>query len=459
MTIADIAEYKELQLARWNSHFHANYKAFRLSTNYSSSQPTSSKFPSDPPFEKMVLQLHEDLNFHYEAMRAIGTVPYGGGDVMEIFEVMTKIKAGDFESCYQEWFALAQRVLSTIDETKEEQYSPATLRNVYFRVSHYIFIADFFLHNEKYKNDPRLDECYHLWRKYFDKANALLLIPGVHVTIKTNDFEMPAMFFRAATASASNPRPTLIIHGGFESIMEETYHDLGVAALERDYNVILFEGPGHRSLVRQGHGFIAEWEKAVTPVVDYIFHNHENLSYIDTSKIGLVGMSLGGYLCARAAAFEPRLAAVICYNGVYDMLETSLQFVPEGREAFEKGDAAEFDRLFEADYETQSTGRKWFHDDLKFTFCKTSAYECYKVAEKMSMKGIADRIGMPAFVGDAEDDMFFKGQPAQLVEEIGRHATLFHFTRDQGAQLHCQSGALVYLNNTQLEWFAGIVGH
>ena len=407
----------------------------------------------------MVLQLHEDLNFHYEAMRAMGTIPYCGGDVMEIFEVMAKIKAGDFESWYEEWFALAQRVLSTVDETKEDKYSPATLRNVYFRVSHYIFVADFFLHNEKYKNDPRLEQCYQLWRKYFDKANSLLPTPGVHATIKANGFEMPAMFFRAASASASNPRPTLIIHGGFESNLEETYHDLGVAALERDYNVILYEGPGHRSLVRQGHGFIAEWEKTVTPIVDYILDNHKDLSYIDTKKIGLIGMSLGGYLCARAAAFEPRLAAVICFNGVYDMLKTSLQFTPDCVEAWNKGDAAEFDRIFETNYETMSTGRKWFHDDLKFTFCQTSAYECYKIAEKMTMKGIAHQIKMPAFIGDAEEDMFFKGQPSQLAKEIGNNAVLFPFRKDQGAQLHCQSGALVYLNNTQLEFFASIVGH
>lgn len=128
-----------------------------------------------------MIPLHEDINFHYETMRALGTIPYGGADLSEVFEIMPKIKAGDFDSWYEEWFDLAQRVLSTINEEKESSYSPVTLRNVYFRASHYIFIADFFLHGNK--SDPRMGKCYNLWRKYFNKAIALLPIPGYHFII------------------------------------------------------------------------------------------------------------------------------------------------------------------------------------------------------------------------------------------------------------------------------------
>ena len=187
-----------------------------------------------------MLQLHEDLNFHYEAMRALASVPHGGADITEILAIMPKIKPGDFDSWYEEWFQLAERVLSTIDETKEASYSTVTLRNVYFRASHYFFVADFFLHGNK--NDPRMIKYYELWRRYFDKANALLEVPGKHYNIDADGFTMPAIIFRAAKASAENPRPTLIIGGGFESNMEETYHVFAVPALERGYNVVIYEG-------------------------------------------------------------------------------------------------------------------------------------------------------------------------------------------------------------------------
>lgn len=405
-----------------------------------------------------MIQLHEDINFHYETMRALGTIPYGGADLSEVFEIMPKIKPGDFDSWYDEWFQLACRVLATVDEAKESSYSPVTLRNVYFRASHYFFVADFFLHGNK--ADPRMAKCYKLWREYFDKAIALLPTPGKAAKIPARGFEMPAVIFRAAEASQSKPRPTLIVGGGFESNMEETYHVFGVPALERGYNVIIYEGPGHRTLVDQGKGFVAEWEQAVSPIVDFIFANRSNeLSFIDTTKIGLVGMSLGGYLAARAAAFEPRLAAVMCIDGVYKFLDAGFKIFPEGKEAWENRDAAGFDRLFEG-MSSKNTNCRWFHDDLKYTFCKDSAFEAFEIMDKMTLgDGVAARIQMPAYIGDAMDDMFFEGQPKRVAEEIGSSATLTVFGSELGAQLHCQSGALVYLNQDMLEWFAGVVGH
>lgn len=52
----------------------------------------------------------------------------------------------------------------------------------------------------------------------------------------------------------------------------------------------------------QGLGFIAEWERVVTPVVRYC----EELSCVDSSRIVLLGYSFGGFLAPRAAAFEHR---------------------------------------------------------------------------------------------------------------------------------------------------------
>jgi pimeloyl-ACP methyl ester carboxylesterase len=253
----------------------------------------------------------------------------------------------------------------------------------------------------------------------------------------------------------------LIVGGGFESNMEETYHVFAVPALERGYNVVIYEGPGHRALVNEGKGFVAEWEKAVTPIVDFLFaENAGELSFIDKDKIGLVGMSLGGYLAARAAAFEPRLAAVMCIDGVYSMLETAMNIFPEGADAWARGDAAEFDRLFEDNPSSWSTTRRWFHDDLKYTFCTDSAYEAFKTCEAMTLaNGVAQKIRMPAFIGEATEDMFFDGQPARVVEAIGSNATLQRFGAEMGAHLHCQVGAFVYLNQEMLEWFAGVVGH
>jgi len=45
--------------------------------------------------------------------------------------------------------------------------------------------------------------------------------------------------------------------------------------------------------------------------------------------MALMGISMGGYLAARAAAYEPRLAACILYNGVYDGYEALSSSLPK----------------------------------------------------------------------------------------------------------------------------------
>lgn len=66
---------------------------------------------------------------------------------------------------------------------------------------------------------------------------------------------MPATFFRAPVASAATPTPTVIINVGFDSNVEGCPHVFGFAALERGYNVVLFEGPGQLgSIFEQGKG-------------------------------------------------------------------------------------------------------------------------------------------------------------------------------------------------------------
>ena len=58
----------------------------------------------------------------------------------------------------------------------------------------------------------------------------------------------------------------------------------------------------------------AFWEAVITPVVDYALTRGE----IAAGQIVLFSYSLGGYLVARAAAFEHRVAALILDDGIYD---------------------------------------------------------------------------------------------------------------------------------------------
>jgi len=111
-------------------------------------------------------------------------------------------------------------------------------------------------------------------------------------------------------------RPTLIAHGGFDSTLEELYTFAAAPALERGYNCLTFEGPGQGEVIRtQQIPFKYDWEKVVTPIVDYALTRPDE---VDPKRIALMGFSMGGYLAARPAAFEHRIGACILNDGVFD---------------------------------------------------------------------------------------------------------------------------------------------
>ena len=406
-----------------------------------------------------MFQFHPDQHFSFEVLRSLGATRYFGGDISEQLSILSHIPAGDFEAWHREWSGLANRVLATIDESKLDLYSPATIRDVYFRASHYQFISDLFLHGKP--SDLRSYENYKLSRKWFDIANLHLPIPGKHVKIETEyGFYVPAIIYRTASASATNPRPTVIVHGGFDSSLEELMHFFGFAALEREYNVVIFEGPGQLGVVHeQNKGWEPKWERVVSPVIDHIFaHSKAELAYIDPTRIGLIGMSLGGFLAARAAAFEPRLAALILIDGVWNFEDAIWAKFPHCKDAWDAGEESKFNENFNVS-SASPTGQRWAYDQLLWSARSHNAYEVMQnVVKPMDLEGVASKINMPVFVGLAENEAFFDGQPEKVAAGIGSNATLVRFDDALGAGAHCAVGAFVYQNQRIFEWFAGVVG-
>lgn len=85
-------------------------------------------------------------------------------------------------------------------------------------------------------------------------------------------------------------------------------------ALRRGIHCVIYDGPGQGLALRmQGLTFRPDWEHVVTPVLDYALSKLEG--EVDPGRIGLMGMSFGGFLNTRAAAFDKRFKVMVADPG------------------------------------------------------------------------------------------------------------------------------------------------
>jgi pimeloyl-ACP methyl ester carboxylesterase len=101
---------------------------------------------------------------------------------------------------------------------------------------------------------------------------------------------------------------TILLHGGFDSFIEEFY-SMMCHFSDEGFDVIGFDGPG-QGATRRRHGiaFDYRWEKPMKAILDYFY----------LEDVTLLGLSMGGWLCLRACAFEKRIRRVIANGHAYD---------------------------------------------------------------------------------------------------------------------------------------------
>ncbi|KAF5691828.1 alpha beta hydrolase superfamily hydrolase [Fusarium denticulatum] len=367
-------------------------------------------------------------------MATLSTAPYQGADIGEILVAASQIKTGDFESYYQAYYDLATRVHNQAKEIDCKKH-PVSARNAFFRASTYDRSADAFLHGNW--SDPRIMSRWNQQADAFDKVMQLLPIPGKRVGLQADKFTVPAILFKT---DKPGRRPTVILGTGYDGSMEDLYHTMGEALLQRGMNAIVYKGPGQPTVRRyQDLGFIPEWERVVTPLVNYALSRND----VDGSKFALMGFSFGGILAPRAAAFEHRLAAVIALDG-------NPRFRPTGKKEIEEAVV-----LVQNSASMPSTLR-WGIDQGEWSFKTHSAYTLLEKSQGLTLKGIVDKIKVPVFVGDGQNDMFFPGQAKELTKQLGSRATYHLFETASGAGLRCQVGGYVLMNQVSLDWFEDV---
>jgi pimeloyl-ACP methyl ester carboxylesterase len=379
--------------------------------------------------------LYDDESFSFEALRAAGYATYAGAELGEVLVTCRRIPEGDEPAWSAQWAATAARV-ERIGRDALAAGHRVSAREALLRASNYYRTADFY-RREDPANDAESARLAKASRQTFADAAALLEVPARAVRIPYQDTTLPGYLFPAD--DSGEPRPTVLYHGGFDSTLEEDYLGLAAGALRRGYHVLAFDGPGQGSTVRdQGLHFRHDWEAVVTPAVDFALA----LPEVDADRLVLIGTSLGGYLAARAAAFEHRLAACVLHDGVYDfnsvldMVSRAAAEIPGGIEALM----------------AQSVSVRWAVRNGLWTFGVRDIDELGKAGKAYTLEGVADRITCPTLVLEAENDQFFKGQPQRVLDALTCPKELISFREDEGGGEHCHEGAIALWHQRTFDW-------
>ncbi|XXG95722.1 hypothetical protein Hte_001992 [Hypoxylon texense] len=401
------------------------------------------------------LPLSTDDYFSFVLLEMLSLSNGGGAATGEVMRAAGKIEAGNYESFYTEFKFLADSlhdVATSINATK----FPVSAREAYFRAASYYRASVFFLTGNQ--TDPRLFDVWDVALADFDQAISLTDAKGERVTVKGPGFDIPVVFWKSPKASkCKGPVPTILLGSGYDAPQEDSYHALGREILDRGWNFVTYEGPGQPTVRRdQGLGFIPNWWDVVTPVVDYL----ETRPEVDMKRLALGGLSFGGILAPLAASREPRFAAVLAIDGLYDLSKVILDALsPSVIQLYESGNQTAFDAYMNAVRVSPQapTIFKWFIAQGLWSFNTESPYDWLKRLGAIKLdQDILNNVTCPVFVGKGEGDDVVGGQEQVVAGMLGSKAYFYEFKTALGAGAHCQLGAEPQLAQATMDWVAEV---
>ena len=219
----------------------------------------------------------------------VAAAPFGGVDMSELHQIgrMLEGKSGDDDEA---WFDACTKVADTLrgraEKFRADNY-PVAAAPFYLRACHYYQMGERF----RTPKDRRALDAYRTAVECFHQFVAL---SGTKIEIVDVPFEgkkLPGYFVPAQNAKSARP-PCVVFFDGLD-ITKEIQFLRGVPDLvKRGISVLVMDGHGTGEAIRfRGMPLRHDYEKAGSACIDYL----ETRGDVDTKRIGIVAISLGGY--------------------------------------------------------------------------------------------------------------------------------------------------------------------
>jgi dipeptidyl aminopeptidase/acylaminoacyl peptidase len=304
--------------------------------------------------------------FSYQLNRILTQSHYGGGEFFECIEAASRIAPGDLKSFHESWAQAGNEALALAEDAAAKGYT-ATARQAYLRASNYLRTSEFFLRPD----DDRKVPGYVRATEAFQKGAYKLNNPPVFVSIPFEGSEMTGYFLRPSPTTKS--QPLMIMFGGLDSTAEELFFGPWQKLEERGISLLMLDGPGQGASLRLRHMLTRyDYEVPATAALDWAIKNLP----VDSKRIGIMAVSMGGYMAARAAAFETRFKVCCVWGAVWS-------------------------------YYDIWKNRPDNHPLASIIMHITGSYNMNEAREKLknfSLEGVASKIKMPTFISHGEDD-------------------------------------------------------
>jgi len=255
------------------------------------------------------------------------------------------------------------------------------------------------------------------------------------VAIPYEGQHLSGLFVRAE--GVQGPAPVLVQVNGLDSTKEMKYL-VGLPAwlAKRGVSSLIVDQPGTGEALRL-HGMTArhDSEHWASRVVDWL----ETRADVDPKRIGCEGVSLGGYYCPRAVAFEPRFACGVAWGANHDWRDV------QQRRLEKEGDFP--------------VPHYWAH--VCWVWGARDVDEFMRIAENVHLDGVAERIKVPFLVTHGEKDTQIPLKWAQrtydqLVNSPRRELKIFT-DREGGAQ-HASFDNSINAGHYIADWVAETLG-
>ncbi len=175
---------------------------------------------------------------------------------------------------------------------------------VTYHFAKYLFVQDM---EQMRAAHMKAVDCLNLALPHLDPPGERVLIPyeGKHLV---GTLRLPKVLAKGAARP-----PIVLMTMGLDSTKEELL-TFEMDFLRRGLAILAFDGPGQGE-AEYDFPIRYDYENVVGPVIDWL---KANVRDVDTDRIGLWGISLGGYYAPRTVAFEKRVKAAIANCGPYN---------------------------------------------------------------------------------------------------------------------------------------------